>query len=266
MIQEMENLKLAAQKRVGLGSNNVRRLRKSGLLPCVVYDVKGKSFPIQVKRQALEIMLRNRERQNLILDLEIEGEKQKKVLLKDTQRDFIKDHLLHADFLEVSMTRKLRVSVAIRLLGEPIGVSQQGGVMEHLIRSVDVECLPMDIVKELTLDVSNLAIGDTLCVRDIKADPKLTILTAPEITVVSVQLPHIEEEKPVEEAVEAEAAVEGAVPAEGEAAAAAPAEPGKEKEAKGKEGAKEAEEKGKEVKGKETKEVKGKESKDKAKG
>jgi len=193
------------------------------------------------------------------------------VLLKDTQRNPIKDYLLHADFLEVSMTRKLKISVPVRLSGESIGVTQQEGVMEQLLRSVDVECLPGDIVNEFTLDVSNLSIGNKLCVRDIQADPKLTILTAPEITVVSVQLPHVEEEKPAEEAVEG--AVEGQPPAEGaEAATAETAEPGKEKETKenkekGKEGKEAAPaEKGKEPKdkGKEPKE-KGKEPKEKGK-
>lgn len=265
MIQQMDNLKLAAQKRAMLGTNRVARLRKSGWLPGVVYDANGRSLPVQVQRHALEMMLRRHAGQNLILDLELEGEKARKVLLKDTQRDHLKDHLLHADFLEISMSRKLRVAVAIRLVGEPLGVSLQSGVMEHLLRSVEVECLPADIVQELPLDVSNLSIGDTLAVRDLKVDPKLTILTAPEITVVSVQIPHFEEEKPAEEA--AEAAAEGAPVVEGAAAAAPAAEPGKEKEAKGKETAKEAEpkEKGKETREKAKEPPKGKETKEKAK-
>ena len=169
------------------------------------------------------------------------------------------------------MTRKLKVSVVVRLTGESIGVTQQEGVMEQLLRSVDVECLPGDIVKEFTLDVSGLSIGNKLCVRDIKADPKLTILTSPDVTVVSVQLPHIEAEKPAEEAVEG--AVEGQPPVEGaEAAVAGTAEPGKEKDKEGKETAAPAEkgkvsaEKGKAPKdiGKETKD-KGKEPKEKGK-
>ncbi|MDD5483835.1 MAG: 50S ribosomal protein L25 [Kiritimatiellae bacterium] len=258
MIQQIESLKLSAQKRENSGSRQAQRLRKNGWLPGIVYDSAGKSAPIQTKRHEFEVLLRNQQGQNIILDLEIEGEKTCKVLLKDIQQDRIKDHLLHVDFLEISMTRKLRVSVPVTLAGEPVGVTQQGGVMEHLLRSVEIECLPGDIVKEFVLDVSGLAIGDTLSVRDIKADPKITILTMSDIAVVSVQLPHFEEEaKPAEEA--AEGAVEGAAPAEGEAAAAA--EPGKEagKEGKEKEGAapekgKEAKEKGKESKGKESKE------------
>jgi len=264
MTQQIDSLKLAAQKREGAGSRPSQRLRKNGWLPCVVYDSTGKSLAIQIQRHAFEVLLRNRQGQNLILDIDIEGDKTRKVLLKDIQQNRIDDQLLHADFLEISMTRKLRISLPIRLVGDPVGVTQQGGVMEHLLRSVEVECLPGDIIKEFVMDVAGLSIGDTLSVRDIKADPKITILTMPDIAVVSVQMPHFEEEaKPAEEAVEG--AVEGAPAAEGAEAAAAPAaEPGKEKESKEK--AKDG--KGKESapaeKGKEPKE-KGKEPKDKTK-
>jgi large subunit ribosomal protein L25 len=234
-------------------------------LPCIVYDSNGKSFPIQIERHNFELFLRNRQGQNFILDLDIEGDKAHKVLLKDAQRDPIKNYLLHADFLEISMTHKLKISIPVRLIGESIGVTQQEGVMEQLLRSVDVECLPGDIVKEFTLDVSNLSIGNKLCVRDIQADPKLTILTGPEITVVSVQLPHVEVEKPAEEAVEG--AVEGQPAAEGtEAAAAETAEPGQEKETKekGKEAAPAEKGKAPKEKGKAPAE-KGKAPKDKTK-
>jgi large subunit ribosomal protein L25 len=272
MIQQIDNLKLPAQKREASGSKQSQRLRKAGWLPGIVYDSSGNSLAIQIQRHAFEMFLRGREGQNLILDLDIEGDKTRKVLLKETQRDHIKDHFLHADFLEISMTRKIRIAVPIRLVGEPVGVSQQGGVMEQIVRSVDVECLPGDFVKEFVLDVGALAIGNNLSVRDIKADPKITLLTAPDIVVVSVQLPHFEEEeKPAEEAAAA-ATAEGAPAAEGEAAAAAAAEPGKGKETagKGKEAAgkgKEAEskEKGKEPAKEKGKEPKGKEAKDKSK-
>lgn len=259
MVQQIEKLKIAAQKRSGVGSRHSQQLRKQGWLPCIVYDSTGNTFPVQVKRHSFELFLRDRASQNFILDLDVEGDKARKVLLKEIQRDRLSDRLMHADFLEVSMTRKLKVSIPVRLAGEPIGVTQQEGVMEQQLRSVDVECLPGEIVGEFTLDVSNLAIGDNLCVRDIKVDPsKLTILTSPEITVVSVQLPHVEEEKPAEEAAAVEGAVEGQPPAEGaEAAPGAPAEAGKE----GKEPGKDAKQAGKDAKqpGKETKE-KGKEA------
>ena len=250
MVQQMDNLKISAQKREVVGTRQSKQLRKEGWVPCVVYDSSGNSLPIQIKRHNFELFLRNQEKQTFILELDIEGNKTRKVLLKDTQRNPLTDNLLHADFLEVSMTRKLKVSIPVRLVGEPIGVTQQEGIMEQQLRSVEVECLPSDIISEFTIDVGNLSIGENLSVGDIKADStKITILTVPEITVVSVQLPHVEEEKPEEEEAAVEGAVEGEVegqpPAEGaEAADAETTETGKET----KEKAKETKEKGKEGK------------------
>lgn len=263
MVQEIDTIKLAANKRAIRGSHRVSRLRKDGWLPGIVYDTQGQSQPIQLKRHEFELLLRKRADENLIMDLAVDNDAPRKVLLKDVQRDHIRDHLMHVDFLEISLTRKLRVPVTIRLTGEPLGVSQEGGVLEHLLRTVDVECLPMDIAKEFVLDVSQLKIGDSLFVRDLKIDPKkMTVLTAPDIAVASVLLPHVEEEvKPEEAAVEG--AVEGAAEPEvigekkeGEAEGETKEGPevkGKEPEAKA--------EKWKEAKGKDKGKDKGKEKK-----
>jgi len=237
MSQEMDTLLVSANARDALGSRPVTRLRRAGWLPGIVYDSRGQSRPVQLQRHAFELLLRNRAGQNVILDLAIDGETPRKVLLKAVQRDSVRDHLTHVDFLEISLTSKLRVSVAIRLTGEPLGVTQEGGVLEHLLRTVDIECLPLDIVKELALDVSQLKIGDSLFVRDLTLDPaKLTLLTAPDIAVAAVLAPHVEEEaKPEEEAAGAEAGEAEAAgdKKEGEAAeGAAPAAKGKEPEAK----------------------------------
>jgi large subunit ribosomal protein L25 len=263
MVQEMNTIKLAATKRDDLGSSRVNRLRKAGWLPGIVYDSKGQSQPIQLKRHEFELMLRKRAGENLVMDLEVDGGAPRKVLLKDIQRDHIRDNLTHVDFLEISMTRKLRVPVAIRLTGEPSGVTQEGGVLEHLLRSIEIECLPMDIVKEFTLDVSQLKIGDSLFVRDIQADPaKIHVLTASDIAVASVLVPHVEEEVKPEEAAAEGAAEPEVIGEKKEGEAEGPAkegkeEKGKEPEAKGEKGkdarpekGKDAKEKGKEPKGK----------------
>ena len=223
MSQKIEAIKLAANARSLHGSRNMRRMRKDGWLPGVVYGAKGQSRPIQLRRHEFELLLRNRAGENLIMDLAVDDDSPHKVLLKDVQRDHVRNNLVHVDFLEISMTHKLRVPVAIRLTGEPIGVTQEGGILEQLLRSVEVECLPSDIVREFVLDVATLKIGDSMFVRDLKLDPaKLTVLTSPDIAVLSVLKPHEEEEaKPAEEeaAAEAEAA---AGPKEGEAESAEP--------------------------------------------
>lgn len=246
MTHDIESLKISAFPRAEAGSSRVNRLRRQGWLPCVVYDAQGKSRPLKTNRHAFETLMRRQGSQNLILDLEVEGAGACKVLLKEIQRDRLRDGAIHADFMEISLTQKLRVPVAIRLLGEPTGVTQQGGVLEHLLRAVDVECLPTDIVKEFTLDVGAMNIGDRLFVRDLKLDPKFSLLTAGDIAVATVQLPHIEEEaKP-----EAEA---GAEAAEGPEVIGKETEEGAEEAApEGKEGkAADAKDKGAEAKGKE---------------
>ena len=253
MVQEIDTIKLVAKKRDIRGSRRMNRLRKDGWLPGIVYDTQGQSQPVQLKRHEFELLLRRRADENLIMDLALDNDAPRKVLLKDVQRDHIRDHLMHVDFLEISLARKLRVQVTIRLTGEPFGVTQEGGILEHLLRTVDVECLPMDIAKEFVLDVSQLKIGDSFFVRDLKIDPKkMTVSTAQDIAIASVLMPHVEEEVKPEEAT-AEGAAEPEVigekkagEAEGEGATKegqgikskepeAKAEKGKETKGKGKE-------------------------------
>lgn len=214
-------ISLEAETREECGSNKAARLRRQGWLPGVVYDSKGSSKPVKMKQHQVEMLLKQHGRHNLILDLAVSGAAPRKVILRDIQQDFSTDRVTHADFMEISLTRKIRVEVEIRLVGEPVGVLQHGGVLEHLLRNITVECLPMDIVREVTLDVSDMLIGDSRFVRDIPLDSKITVLTAPGIAVASVQTPSVDEEKAAED----EAAAEGAAPAaadakkEGEAAA-----------------------------------------------
>jgi large subunit ribosomal protein L25 len=182
------------------------------MIPCVVYgpDIKPMSFSIN--QHELEMVIRRHSGENIIMNLSVGGEVIENVLIKSLQRDPVTDHALHADFMKISMTRKLRIMVATRLVGDPVGVTQNGGILEHQARTVEVECLPMDIIKEFVLDVSALDIDGRLFVRDIPPDPKLTILSPGDTVIAAVHMPKAEEEvKPAE----AEAA-EGAVPAEGE--------------------------------------------------
>jgi large subunit ribosomal protein L25 len=232
-----KEVKLTAKKRDVSGTHTARRLRREGSMPAVICDEKGHAESIQVNVHEFERMLHLHGRENLILDLTVEGDKARRVFLKEVQHDPVEGNVLHADFVEISMTRKIRVGIATRLIGEPVGVSQQGGVLEHVLREVEVECLPGDLVDSIDVDVSALDIGDTLLVRNLKIDPKLTLLTGPDVAVATVAAPRQEEEVVAEAA-----AVEGAEPevitakkegeegAEGEAA-----KPGKgEKEGKAK--------------------------------
>jgi large subunit ribosomal protein L25 len=225
---------LAASRREGSGSARAASLRRKGWLPAVLYGDQG-ARSVQVNTHEFEMMLTHHTGENLIVDLNVDGAVTK-ALLKEVQHEPVRGAPLHADFLEISMTRKMRLSIPIEFVGEPVGVSQEGGILEHALRALDVECLPADLVDVLSVDVSKLGIGDTLMVRDMTISAKFTVLTGPDVAVATVVAPRLEAEPtPAEgeaaagEAAAAEPEVIGRKKAEGEEGAEgeAPAEKGK---------------------------------------
>ncbi|MBP7829950.1 MAG: 50S ribosomal protein L25 [Kiritimatiellae bacterium] len=203
----MITLKVTVQPRQGQGSAQAGRLRRQGLLPAVVYGDGKPGRKVQLNLHDFEQILRGHSGENILMDLEVEGDKTLKVLLKEVQHHPVSGKMTHADFNEISMTEKLRVELPVRLVGEPVGVTQQGGVLEYLIRQLAVECLPADIVEHVDLDVSALNIGQSLTVADIHLDPaKYTILTAKEVAVATVAAPRAEEEAAPAEAAAGEGA------------------------------------------------------------
>ncbi len=202
-----KKIEFNAQKREETGKNSARRLRYAGLVPGVFNLRNGDSRLIKMNRHDFELLMAHHASESLIMDLHIDGSSAKKALLKEVQHDPITDKVLHVDFLEISMTKKMTVSIPVNFVGEPVGVTDEGGVIEHLIRELEVECLPNDLVESIDVDVSELKIGDTLMVENLKVDPSLTILTPADVAVASVAAPHVE----VEEEEEGEAE-EGAEP------------------------------------------------------
>jgi large subunit ribosomal protein L25 len=185
--------------------------------------------------------------QNAIFNLEIKGKAPARVMLRDWQVDPIKGNLLHVDLVRVGRDHKLRVRVPIHVTGEAKGVKVQGGVFEFALREVEVECLPDDIPEALTIDVTELTIGQNLRVADLPLGPKVKVLTDTNRVVAHVVTLKVEEEKPAEE-VAAEAA-----PAEPELIRKPRAE-GEEEEAEGAEGSKKESKKEAKKEGKKEKE------------
>ena len=203
----MKTLKVTAQPREARGSAQVGRLRREGLLPAVVYGSGRPARNLQLNLHTFGQTLRGHAGENLLMDLEIQGETTLKVLLKEVQHHPVSGRMTHVDFNEVSMTEKIRVELPLRLVGEPVGVTQMGGILEHLIRQVAVECLPADMVEHVDVDVSSLTIGQSLTVADVKLDPaRYTILTPAGVAVATVAAPRVEEEPVVAEAAVGEAA------------------------------------------------------------
>jgi large subunit ribosomal protein L25 len=187
-----EEIKLAAKLRSEHGSSSVTKLRRTGMVPGVVYGT-NKPVNVSFNAAAFATMQRHHTSENVMVTLEIEGDQHRKVLIREVQHHTLTGAPLHVDFYELSMTKRVTVSIPLELVGTPVGVTQGGGNLEHLVRDVEVECLPDDIVEVLELDVSALEIGDRLVAGDIPLDAaKHVLVTAPDIAVASVAAPRVD--------------------------------------------------------------------------
>jgi large subunit ribosomal protein L25 len=205
----IKDLTISASAREGLGKGPTRRLRAQGMIPAAVYGEGLEAVPVAVNAKEIATILRSGSGHNTIFKLALphaEGEPAN-VIIKDYQVDPVKGRLLHADLLRLSMTTLTRVSVAIETIGEAPGVKSEGGILELQLREIEVECLPGDIPQHLTVDISNLQIGDHVTASDLVYDrEKVKLLIEESQIVAGVLAPRIEEAAPAAVVVEGEAA------------------------------------------------------------
>ncbi|MGQ9570304.1 MAG: 50S ribosomal protein L25/general stress protein Ctc [Thermodesulfovibrionales bacterium] len=189
---------ISAERRVEVGKGAARSLRRKEMIPAVLYR-GGDSQPIKFSKKDLLKFINTTAGQQVMVNLQFEDGTSKLALMKDYQIDPIKGELLHADFFEVSLTEKVKVSVHVSIVGEPVGVKRDGGILQYLLREIEVECLPDRIPSHIKLDISNLEIGQSLHVADIKLEEEIKVLTDPDEVVVNVVAPVAEEvEAPAE--------------------------------------------------------------------
>ncbi|HEY1270755.1 MAG TPA: 50S ribosomal protein L25 [Terriglobales bacterium] len=201
---------LEAQAREAGNKNDARRVRRAGKIPAVVYGAGKNSVPVSVDPRQVSRILHSESGHNTIFDLAMDGERSKAMIV-DWQYEPVKGSLLHIDLKRIAMDQKLRVMVPVLLQGEAEGVKTQGGIMEQILREVEVECLPADIPSHVDADVTHLVFGKVLRVSDLPHADKLKFITdanQPVAHVTSVK----EEVAPTPEA----AAAEAAAPAEPE--------------------------------------------------
>ena len=206
-----DNNTLEAQPRTAGNKNDARRVRRDGKIPAVVYGAGKDSLSISVDPRVVTRILNSETGHNTIFDLAMGGENTKAMIV-DWQYEPIKGTLLHIDLKRIALDKVLKVNVPIFLVGESAGVKQEGGIMEQMLREVEIECLPADIPSHIDADVSQLTFGKVLRVSDLPQSEKLKFLTdanQPVAHVTSVK----EEVVVTPEAVAAEA---GATPAEPE--------------------------------------------------
>jgi large subunit ribosomal protein L25 len=212
MATTIEQNTLEAQERQAGTKNHARRVRREGKIPAVVYGAGKDAMPVSVDPRHVLRILRSDSGHNTIFDLAMNGGEKTKAMIVDWQYEPIKGHLLHIDLKRIAMDKALKVSVPIMLQGVPAGVKTEGGILEQMLREVEIECLPGDIPSHIDVDVSELTFGKVLRVADLPHNPKLKFLSdanQPVAHVTSVK----EEVVATPEAVAAEA---GAVPAEPE--------------------------------------------------
>ena len=224
---------LEAVERSQRGKNEARRLRATGKMPAVLYGDKDGGRAISVDPKTLSKILRTELGANTLIQLKLEGGGETRVLVKEYQIDPVTHQLLHADFYRVAMDKLIRVTVSVVPRGEPKGVKQQGGVLDIVHRQIEIECLPADIPEHIVIDVSEMMVGQSVRVRDVAVDAKWKALSDPEMMLLHVIIPKVEEVAPTPEAAAAAAGAAPAEPevikkgkkeeAEGEEAAAAPA-------------------------------------------
>jgi large subunit ribosomal protein L25 len=208
---------LEAVKRVGRGKNEANRLRAGGKIPAVFYGPgKGGKAPegvaVAVDPKAVLRILHSDSGANTLINLKLDG-LEARVMVREYQLDPVTHHLLHADFYQLAMDKAIVVTVPIVVKGEAKGVKQQSGMLDFVTREIEVECLPTDIPENVTIDVSELMLHESIRVRDLPVDPKWKAISESDTMIVHIVMPKAEEEPAA------------ATPEAGAAVAAAPAEP-----------------------------------------
>ncbi len=203
----METVTINVDRRDIKGKGAARSLRRNNMIPAVIYR-GGDSMPIKIPKAEITKFINTTAGEQVMVKLQFSDGENKFALMKDFQVDPVKRDLLHADFFEVSLTEKVRVSVHVTTVGEPIGVKRDGGVLQHVLREIEVECLPDKIPGHIKVDISELVIGQSFHVSDIKLGDDIKILTDPDGVIANVVAPVTEEVAKPEEAAAAEITAE----------------------------------------------------------
>lgn len=211
MAQSVINVK----RRVRMGKSGSKAIRNEGNIPAVIYGKGSESISIVVNPTELKEALSTDAGENTLLEMHIkDGDKEikKLSLLREVQMDYITNKSIHLDFMELDMNKSFSLKVPVKIVGRPIGVHEEKGLLEEILREIEIECLPSDIPNVFEVEVSELHINDSIHVRDIEVSDKINVLDDPRSTVVTILTPRVEKvvveegEEEIEEVTEEEAA------------------------------------------------------------
>lgn len=189
-------ISLKARTRASLGKNAVKKIRGDGYIPGVIYGRKTKPLSIELTLKDLQAALRKASSENILVDLQLDNNGQAEsrfALVQEIQHDHFRDKFLHVDFHEIAQDETIHLEVAVEASGESVGVKASGGLLEHTLRMIHIECLPKDIPGTILIDVSHLDLGQSIHVSDIVAPQGVTITSQPELTVFACVAPKVEE-------------------------------------------------------------------------
>lgn len=203
---EHEEITVKATVREGRGKNDARRTRRAGLVPVTVYGGGGETVAAAAPLKELAAILRSEAGRNTIFTLDVEGVGASEVMFHDRQIDPVRGRLVHADFQRLVKGQKIEVTVPLHLVGEPVGVREEQGVLEQIMREIEIRCEPREIPDAIDVDVSNLGVHDVLHVSDIPVGANIEILNEPDSVVATVGI--IREEPVAAPVVEEEAVAE----------------------------------------------------------
>ncbi|PYS70132.1 MAG: 50S ribosomal protein L25 [Acidobacteria bacterium] len=205
---EKKEYKVQAKQREGRGKNDARRARRDGMVPITVYGGGSETLAAVAPLRDLAAILRSESGRNTIFTIDVEGVGVSEVMFHDRQIDPIRGRLIHADLTRLVKGQKIEVTVPLHLVGEPIGVKERQGVLEQIIREIEIRCEPRMIPDAINVDVSNLDVHDVLHVSDLKVEEGVELLQDSDVVIATVGM--------VKEEAEAAPAIEGEEPAEPE--------------------------------------------------
>jgi len=209
-----KDITVTAEVRNSRGKNEARRTRSAGQIPAVVYGAFQDPVSVAVDPREINKIIRSKTGFNTIFNLSIAGGETTPVMVVDQQIDPIRGSLLHADLKRIDLTKRIRVTVPVHTTGEPQGVKVQGGLLEIVTRSIEIDCLPDEIPESYTVDVSTLMIGQSKRASDVGLAGSIKLMSAPDTVIAHVVALRAEETAPAAEG--------AAAPEAGGAAAAEP--------------------------------------------
>ena len=194
-----EQVTVKAQKRDGRGKNDARRARHAGMVPVTIYGGGQASIAAVAPLRELAAILRSDSGFNTVFTMDVEGIGESRVMFQDRQIDGLRGRLLHADFRRLVKGEKVTINVALHLTGEPKGVKEDGGVLDHVAHEIEIRCSPESIPESIEKDVSELGLNEVLHVSDLEAPEGVEILSAPDTVIAIVAMVREEEEAATDE-------------------------------------------------------------------